>query len=271
MKHDPVALLLLSLVCVQSCCISSPSLPSPILLVQSIAKSHVVATVHRSSPTITMAPKHGHMVHTLILPALSLASTCLLLATIVILLRFSTVTGIRIPHASSTALAAASLNITSLLAIVFLSASSFASSLHQCLEQVWILRSIITWTGFLIALIAAILSLHLFILLRINAAHVQKSKDAEQQRISVTTSLVLWTLASLAQLFFYAIVLLQPSPRHPQDSQSSFSSTTSSSLADEKQRNPPPHRPPTPPSPYRLTSSYPLQLTLHRGLVLGGG
>jgi hypothetical protein len=147
-----------------------------------------------------------------------------------------------IQSSKSTALAAAILDPTGLLALVLLIIFSLASS-----DQGWLKRVILPLTGALIAVAGACMSLSAILIKKTNAkkGHA-KDSDNPGSTIPFPVEVALWIMSVVSQLVFYTVVLIGRPSSDGRQGRLSF--------VQSRRTTPAPARPPTPPTPLRLVA-----------------
>lgn len=116
----------------------------------------------------------------------------------------------------------------------------------------WLHRWILPWSGALFAVAAAIISLNTLVLKKINPTAVSESEKAKGStslgQIDVVVEIVLWTLAVVAEVCFYTLIILK---------RASASDRGVSFMGEKKtRRRTAPERPPTPPTPLRIIAPH---------------
>jgi hypothetical protein len=164
---------------------------------------------------------------------------------------------LRLATYRSAALGAAILDFFALASVAVLIVS------RLCCSGGWVHRWFLPWTGALIALAAGIISLNTLVLKKINPKDVSQSQEDSSSRflshLNITAEFVLWTLAVIAEVFFYTLIVLMRTSVRDRRSRSSFpqekNSTRSKQTTRSKKRNAP-ERPPTPPTPLRIIAPH---------------
>jgi hypothetical protein len=125
-----------------------------------------------------------------------------------------------------------------------------------CCSGGWLHRWILPWTGALLAVVAAVLSLNTIILKKINPDDVSKShvrNGSNSVFINVNTEFALWTLAVISETIFYALIILRRTSASDRGVSFLGQSKRSISFVGEKKKVAP-ERPPTPPTPLRIVA-----------------
>lgn len=187
-----------------------------------------------------MASTNTDKMRRVVFTSTGLVTAALLTTNIVLSTIDASVTVIPLPTFQGTATAAAVFNTFALIAVIALVFSRLFNHRHR-----WIFSWMLPWTGALIALAAAILSLNILILKRINPKDVSDSNSKSTIHISTETGITVWVLANAVQLGFYALVAFLRFPEHALEQEPSLGSMG------EKRRSGP-SRPPSPPSRQRI-------------------
>jgi hypothetical protein len=187
-----------------------------------------------------MASTNADKMRRVVFTSTGLITAALLTANIVLSSIDASVTIIPLSTFQGTATTAAVFNAFALVAVIALIFSRLFN-----IRRHWLFSWMLPWTGALIALAAAILSLNILILKRINPKDVFESNSKSTFHISTATGITVWVLANAAQLGFYALVAFLRFPEPALGQEASLNSIG------EKRRQGP-SRPPSPPSRQRI-------------------
>jgi hypothetical protein len=198
----------------------------------------------------------GHIIRQIVFPLVSITTSGLLLTITIFAGQDANLHDVQISTFKGTSTAAVACSIIALISVITLSTTQIL------LIRTWLNHGLFPLTGALVGLVAAILTLDVVVLERINPTYFSESIS-----ISNTARIIVWSFASVFQVVFYTLFIFL---RQPVDDSVIERRRIPAPLSTLKDNKLAPLRPKTPPTPLRMVAppfalpqaSTPLQLQL---------